>query len=171
MTQDTQKIVKNINPNEHTRISSGSAVALHFKVSLENGMVIDSTFERDKPVTLVMGDGNLLAGFEKVLLGLRTGDKRTASLSPAEAFGEWNAENVQSFDKNQFALSVAGEPQVGQMIEFADKGNNTLAGVVQQIGKDSVQVDFNHPLAGKTVLFTVEIFSVTPANASPVRFS
>lgn len=68
-----------ITPNEQTRITQDSTVDLHFEVSLENGTVIDSTFERGEPVRLVVGDGSLLEGFEKVLINLTAGDTRTAS--------------------------------------------------------------------------------------------
>ena len=63
-----------ITPNEQTRITQDSTVDLHFEVSLENGTVIDSTFERGEPVRLVVGDGSLLEGFEKVLINLTAGD-------------------------------------------------------------------------------------------------
>lgn len=75
-------------PTEEIRITNGSAVQLHFEVSLPNGTVIDSTFGRDKPVSLTIGDDSLLAGFEQVLLNLKAGDTRTAHLSPNEAFGQ-----------------------------------------------------------------------------------
>ena len=94
-----------ITPNEQTRITQDSTVDLHFEVSLENGTVIDSTFERGEPVRLVVGDGSLLEGFEKVLINLTAGDTRTASLSPEEAFGEWNPDNVQTFSHAQFAVT------------------------------------------------------------------
>lgn len=157
-----------INPNEDTRVVQGSRVSLHFCVALENGIEIDSTFTRDAPVSLTIGDGNLLVGFENTLIGLRAGDKRTANLSPKEAFGEWHKDNVHHFDANHFA---GQSPKVGTMIEFEDKSKSTLAGVVTEIHTDVVTVDFNHPLAGKNVIFTVEIFKVLPAGASPVLFS
>lgn len=158
-----------ITPNEQTRIAQGSQVELHFEVSLENGTVIDSTFDRPTPVSLVIGDGSLLEGFEKVLLNLTAGDTRTAHLSPAEAFGEWNADNVQTFSQAQFATS--GElPEVGTMMEFEDKGKNTLAGVVSEVTDDTVKVDFNHPLAGQNVLFKVQIVKVTPPGKQTVKF-
>lgn len=156
-----------INPNEQTRITHGSQVALHFEVSLEDGTLIDSTFERPEPVTLVVGDGSLLEGFENVLLNLTAGDTRTAHLSPAEAFGEGSLDNVQSFAKTDFALS--GEPEVGMMIEFEDKSKSTLVGVVSEVTDEIVKVDFNHPLAGKNILFKVQIVKVTPKDSQAVQ--
>ena len=151
-----------INPNEDTRIAQGSQVSLHFSVSLENGMEIDNTRSRSEPVSLTIGDGNLLEGFEKALLGLRAGDRRTVHLPPEDAFGQWNPENVQTFDTVKF-----GErPVLDQVIEFEDKAKTTLAGVVKSVTDDVTEVDFNHPLAGRNVVFEVEIARVTPAGQS-----
>lgn len=156
-----------INPNEQTRIGKGDLVELHFEVSLENGTIIDSTFDRPTPVSLVVGDGSLLEGFENVLINLTAGDIRTAHLSPDEAFGQWNENNVQHFHKTDFALN--GEPEIGMMIEFEDKSKTTLIGVVSNITDNTVSVDFNHPLAGQNVLFKVQIFKVTPKDSQAVR--
>lgn len=159
----------NILPSEEIRIANGSTVELHFEVSLPNGTVIDSTFGRDKPVTLTIGDESLLAGFEQVLINLKAGDTRTAHLPPDQAFGDWNGENVQSFPRAKFSLSEPN-PVVGMMMEFADKGQNTLAGVISEVTEDEVKVDFNHPLAGQDVLFKVKIFKVTPKGENGLKF-
>lgn len=148
-------------PSEEIRITHGSRVLLHFEVSLMSGEVIDSTFGRADPVALTIGDESLLAGFEKVLINLKAGDTRTAHLPPDQAFGEWNKENVQSFPRAKFSLSEPN-PVVGMMMEFDDKGKNSLVGVISSVDDDTVKVDFNHPLAGQEVLFKVEIFKVTP---------
>lgn len=157
-----------IQPNEQIRITGGSKVDLHFEVSLENGTVIDSTFDRPQPVTLTIGDGSLLKGFEKVLINLTAGDTRTAHLSPDEAFGQGNPDNVQSFSHAQFA-TTGGVPEVGMMIEFDDKGKNSLVGVVSEVSDNEIKVDFNHPLAGQNVIFKVQIIKVTPPNQQAVK--
>ena len=156
-----------ITPNEDIRITFGSLVKLHFEVSLENGTVIDSTFNRDEPVKLTIGDESLLPGFEQVLMNLRAGDTRTAHLEPEQAFGEWNPDNIQHFSRTQFAL-VADNPEIGMLVEFEDKGKNTLPGTISTITDDEVVVDFNHPLAGQPVLFKIKIFQVTPPGVTGV---
>lgn len=148
-------------PTEETRIAHGSQVVLHFEVSLPSGDVIDSTFRRDKPVAMTVGDGSFLEGFEKVLIHLKAGDVRTAHLPPEQAFGLYNADNIQTFSRTQFALSEPN-PCVGMMMEFADKGQNSLVGVICEVTDNTVKVDFNHPLAGADVLFKVQIFKVIP---------
>lgn len=167
MNSNTNDIIL---PNEQTRITQGSKVDLHFEVSLENGTIIDSTFNRGEPVSLVIGDGNLLEGFEKVLINLQAGDTRTAHLSPDDAFGQHNPDNIQTFSHAQFA-TAGGIPEVGSMIEFADKSNTTLVGVVSEVTDDEIKVDFNHPLAGQNILFKVQIFKVTPPNQQGVTLS
>lgn len=154
-----------IQPNDEIRIAEGSKVELHFSVSLENGIEIDNTRSREQPVSLVMGDGNLLPGFEKALFGLRAGDRRTVHLPPADAFGPWNPENMQKFDTVKFEQ----RPVVGQMMEFEDKAKSSLFGVVAAVNDDITEVDFNHPLAGKNISFEVEIFKVTPAGQQGVK--
>ena len=137
-----------INPNEETRIEDGAKVALHFSVAIENGVEIDNTRNREEPVSLVMGDGSLLPGFEKALFGLRAGDRRTVSLLPEDAFGPWNPENVQKFDTVKFEQ----RPVEGHMIEFEDKAKQSLYGVVKTVGDDITEVDFNIHLQVKTLL-------------------
>ena len=157
-----------ITPNEDIRITFGSLVKLHFEVSLENGTVIDSTFSRDTPVTLAIGDESLLPGFEQVLMNLRAGDTRSAHLEPEQAFGEWNPDNIQRFSPTQFAL-IADNPEIGMLVEFEDKGKITLPGTISAITDDEVEVDFNHPLAGQSVQFKIKIFQVTPPGVTGIK--
>lgn len=157
-----------ITPSEDTRIEFGSQVQLHFEVALDNGTVIDSTYHREGPVSLTIGDDSLLPGFEQVLNNLRAGDTRTAHLTPDQAFGEWNPDNIQHFSPAQFAL-ITDHPEVGMMIEFEDKGKNTLPGVITVVDDSDIAVDFNHPLAGQSVLFKVSIFKVTPPGVTGIQ--
>ena len=154
-----------INPNEETRIEDGAKVALHFSVAIENGVEIDNTRNREEPVSLVMGDGSLLPGFEKALFGLRAGDRRTVHLPPEDAFGQWNPENIQIFDTVKFEQ----RPIIGHMIEFEDKAKASLFGVVKSVNEDTTEIDFNHPLAGKNITFEVEIFKVTPVGQQAIK--
>ncbi|HQV26314.1 MAG TPA: FKBP-type peptidyl-prolyl cis-trans isomerase, partial [Acinetobacter sp.] len=154
-----------IQPNEEIRIQAGSKVELHFSVSIENGIEIDNTRGRDEPVSLVIGDGNLLEGFEKALFGLRAGDRRTVHLPPEDAFGQWNPENIQIFDTVKFEQ----RPIIGHMIEFEDKAKASLFGVVKSVNEDTTEIDFNHPLAGKNITFEVEIFKVTPVGQQAIK--
>lgn len=142
------------------QITPQSRVTLHFAIKLLDGAVVDSNFTKD-PVSFAMGDGSLLAGFEQKLLGMAAGDKATFAMQPAEAFGEHKEENVHNFARAQLAEY---HPEPGLVITFADAANAQVPGVVKAVSGDSVTVDFNHPLAGRELLFEVAIVNVEQAN-------
>ena len=138
-------------------IAQGSQVKLNFALHHENGEVIDSTFGKSV-VEFTLGDGNLLAGFEKCLLGLAAGDHQTFTVLPEDAFGQRNPENLQTIPRKQFGPDIELEP--GLIVSFSDAANTELPGVVQSFEGDSVVVDFNHPLSGVDIKFEVEIVAV-----------
>ncbi|MBQ0718740.1 MAG: FKBP-type peptidyl-prolyl cis-trans isomerase [Gammaproteobacteria bacterium] len=138
-------------------ISRASRVTLHFSLSLEDGSVIDSNFDQS-PATLSIGDGNLPLGFEEHLLGLQVGQQASFSVLPEKAFGQHNPSNIQRVKRDSFAADMALSE--GLVVSFADANKGELPGVIQTIGEDEVTVDFNHPLAGKTLTFKVEIVAV-----------
>jgi FKBP-type peptidyl-prolyl cis-trans isomerase SlpA len=137
-------------------IAAGTQVTLHFAIKLENGDVVDSTFDK-QPATFKVGDGNLLPGFEQALYGLKAGDKRSLSIAPEQGFGQPNPQNVQVMPRSQFKDMELGE---GLLVIFNDAANAELPGMVQSFDDNQVSVDFNHPLAGKTLSFEVEIIAV-----------
>ncbi len=138
------------------RIGSDTQVTLHFALSLENGEQVDSTFDK-QPATFKVGDGNLLPGFEQQLFGLKAGDKRTFQINPEQGFGQHNEQNVQIMPRNQFEGMELSE---GLLVIFNDAAKTELPGIVKRFDDRQVTVDFNHPLAGKTLTFDVEIFDV-----------
>ena len=138
-------------------IGPNTAVRLNFAVKLTNGEVIDSNFG-GAPVQCRIGDGNLLPGFEQVLYGLRAGQKAELPVRAEQAFGSYREENIQVFDRDQFV----DELEVGMVISFADAARSELPGVVRRLDDDRVEVDFNHPLAGRDLIFEVEIHEVNP---------
>lgn len=138
------------------RIGPDMQVTLHFALGLENGEVVDSTFDK-KPATFKVGDGNLLPGFEQQLFGLKAGDKRTLQLTPEQGFGQHNPQNVQVMPRSQFEGMELSE---GLLVIFNDAAKTELPGVVKTFNDRQVTVDFNHPLAGKALTFEVEIFEV-----------
>ena len=145
--------------NEELRIGPDRQVTLHFALKLENGEVVDST-EGKAPATFKVGDGNLLPGFEVALYGFKAGDKRSLQIEPENAFGQPNPQNVQVMPRGQFQDMELSE---GLLIIFNDAANAELPGVVKAFDEQQVTIDFNHPLAGKTLNFEVEIIEVAPA--------
>jgi FKBP-type peptidyl-prolyl cis-trans isomerase SlpA len=142
-------------------IQNGSKITMHFALKLAEDQVVDSTFESE-PATFELGDGNLLPGFEEYLLGLTTGDKKLFEVPPEKAFGQPNPQNLQEMKRKDFPLDMPIAP--GLMVSFADAQGQELPGVIDKVEGDWVTVDFNHPLAGKTLIFEVQILEVSNAD-------
>lgn len=139
------------------QISKGKQVTLHFALKLEDGQVVDSTFDK-QPATLIVGDGNLPEGFEALLIGLESGSKEVFSVPPEKAFAQPNPNNIQHMKRSDFAADLQLEE--GMIVSFADANGAELPGVIKEVHDNLVIVDFNHPLAGRTLAFEVEIIDV-----------
>ena len=137
-------------------IDQGTKVTMSFSLGLENGEIIDSNFDT-QPATFILGDGNLLPGFEMPLKGLKAGDQGEFVISPENAFGQRNPENMQQLARDNFDQESLN---IGDVFSFQN-GEGELPGVVIEIGDDSVKVDFNHPLAGRNIIFKVDIEAFT----------
>lgn len=144
-------------------VGPGAQVFMHFNVELPDGSVADSTRAHGKPARLTLGDGSLSPGMEKALLGLAKGDKKRFALEPDQAFGQSNPDNVHHMDRTQFAADA--ELTIGTIMGFTAADGNQYPGVIRAVEGDSVTVDFNHPLAGQSVVFDVEILDVIAKEA------
>lgn len=146
-------------------IAKDSKITMHFALRVENIAAdgtctiddVDSNFN-SKPVEFVLGDGNLLPGFEEFLIGLTAGDHKTFTVPAEKAFGQTNPQNIQEMKRSSFAVDMPLSP--GLVVSFADAAKAELPGVIKAIEGDYVVVDFNHPLAGKALDFEVQILAV-----------
>ena len=138
-------------------IYPGSRITLNFAIRFMDGQEVDSTFDKE-PAVFRLGDGNMLPGFEEFLLGLMVGDHDTFEVPPEKAFGQPNPQNVQDMKRKDFPVDMPVAP--GLMVSFADAQGAELPGVISKVEGDWVSVDFNHPLAGRTLKFEVEILNV-----------
>ncbi|QHM73970.1 FKBP-type peptidyl-prolyl cis-trans isomerase [Mixta intestinalis] len=142
-------------------VQRDSAVLLHFTLKLDDGSTAESTRANGKPALFRLGDGSLSEALEAALLGLRVGDKKAFTLEPEAAFGSVSPDLVQYFSRRDFMQ--AGEPEVGAIMLFTGMDGSEMPGVIREIAGDSITVDFNHPLAGRTVHFDVEVLEIDPA--------
>jgi FKBP-type peptidyl-prolyl cis-trans isomerase SlpA len=151
--------VPNNTVSDDILIKDKSQVELHFELKLEDGSAAESTRVHDKPARLVMGDGSLTSSFEQCLLGLQVGDKKSFTLEPESAFGQPNPNNIVHMDRSKF--DAESPAQEGMIIAFQQPDGSEMPGIVRTVIGESVTVDFNHPLAGQTVTFDVEILNIT----------
>lgn len=142
--------------NELT-ITKTSTVSLNFNLSLDDGQLVDGNMYK-QAASFEIGDGTLLPGFELNLLGMKAGETGDFMIEPVNGFGVPNINNIQLFSRSQFS-GIALE--IGTVVSFSDAAKAELPGVVKSIQGDRIEVDFNHPLAGKSLRFEVKIVEVS----------
>ena len=140
------------------QITIGSRVTMHFSLKLSDGMLVESSFD-DQPLSFVVGDGTLDRGLELALIGLREGDHQVLTLMPGQAFGARDQAAVQLVETSRFPADMQLEP--GQIVGFSGPDGEEIAGAVLEVQDQQVQVDFNHPLAGREIVFETRILEVT----------
>ena len=139
------------------KISDGSEVTIRFRLSLEDGTVVEAT-EGDETLSFTLGDGTLIEGLEEVIKDLSVGERHTYLLGPDEAFGYPDEDNIHDMPRADFPDTVHLEE--GQIIAFNTPSGDEVPGAILEIGADTVKVDFNHPLAGRNLAFDIELLAV-----------
>lgn len=138
------------------RIGPGTRVRLRFRLQLPDGELVDETPQDG--ATFDYGDGNLPGVFEQLLNGMQASESRCFEVQSDDAFGPRRDDNVQQIGRSRFPSEIGLER--GLVVSFADAQDAELPGVVIDLDEESATVDFNHPLAGKDLLFDVTILSV-----------
>jgi len=141
-------------------IGHGCEVTMHFTLALEDGTIADASVDGE-PMTFTMGDGTMIEGLEMVLYGLKVGDKQSLSIEPRDTFGFPEDENIHILPRTEFPDELNIEE--GMIIGFSTPSGEEVPGAIMGIKDDEVKVDFNHPLAGHEVVFSVEIVDIKPA--------
>ena len=137
-------------------IQSGSQVTFDYTLTVD-GKVVDSS-EGKGPLEYTQGDGKLLPGLAKQMEGLKVGDEKQIELKPEEAYGSRNPQAFQEVPNTNLPIGL--RPEVGMILEARDKDGKSFPARITEVKQDSILVDLNHPLAGKTLYFKVKIVSV-----------
>jgi len=152
-------------------ITAGDSVTIAYTGRLDDGTVFDTTDEsvaeeeglleqqperEFEPLTVDVGEGNLIEGLEEGLLGLEDGASETVTVPPEEAYGEATGDQTTEFDADEFEGMVGQEPAEGMQVQAQGGAVGTVVGVEG----DVVHVDFEHPLAGETLTFDIDVLAV-----------
>lgn len=140
-------------------IQPGSRVTLHYTLALADGTVVDST-DGGAPATVVIGSGELVDFLEGRLLGLETGTRWHFAINASETRGQFAPETVQRLPRTDFPADMDLKP--GEVIGFETPGGEEVPGLVIEATDTEIVVDFSHPLAGRDLMFDVEIVAVEP---------
>ena len=150
------------------KVQTGDSLTLHFALRVHgNTQNIDSSFA-EQPISLTLGDGTLEPNLERCLIGLPAHARKVFTLEPHLAFGEPEPLAIMRMPVEQFTITPV---ELDQLVEFTLEDGATIAGHIIAIEDNTVCVDFNHILAGKTVEFEVEIISIYSGASNTARNS
>ncbi|WP_209401799.1 peptidylprolyl isomerase [Pseudozobellia sp. WGM2] len=141
-----------------SQVKNNDTVKVHYTGKLEDGQVFDSSVERGEPLQFTLGQGQLIPGFEKGLIDMKVNEKKTVNIPKTEAYGETNEQLIQEVPKSQLSDDI--EPQVGMGLVSQTPNGQEINLIVKDVKDDSIVVDGNHPLAGKDLVFDLELVEI-----------
>lgn len=145
---------KTMPQQEEKTAKPGDKVKVDYTGKLEDGSVFDSS-QPGKPLEFTIGAGQVIAGFETGVLGMKEGETKTVSIPPEKAYGERNEENVAEVPKESFGAD-SNILRVGMPVTNSTGFNGTITAIYDK----NVVVDFNHKLAGKTLIFEITLLEI-----------
>ena len=136
---------------------NGDIVTVHYTGKLEDGTVFDSSVNRD-PVQFTLGEGLLIPGFERAVLGMSPGESKTAEVSADQAYGPHREEMVVEIDRQEFPPHF--QPEVGQQLQIPQSEGRVARLIVTAVSEQKVTLDANHPLAGRDLTFDIHLIEI-----------
>lgn len=146
------------------KIEDGKVVSFHYTLKDEKGDQLESSRD-SQPMAYLHGSRNIIPGLENAMTGHEQGDDFEVTVEPAEAYGEYSENNIQRISAKHFKDTRRLEP--GQLVSLQTP-NGPIQATVKKVGRFNVDVDANHPLAGKALTFEVEITEIRDATEEEV---
>ncbi|UMB61102.1 peptidylprolyl isomerase [Lutibacter sp. A80] len=140
-----------------TQVKENNTVKVHYTGKLSDGQIFDSS-EGKEPIEFTLGQGQIIPGFEKGLIDMKLNEKKTITIPEAEAYGPVNNQLIQEVQKNQLPQDM--EPQVGMGLVSKTPDGREMNLLVIEVKDESIVVDGNHPLAGKDLIFDLEVVAI-----------
>jgi len=143
-------------------VKKDAVVEMHYTLKNDSGDVIDSS-KGQEPMPFIQGHGNIIPGLESALEGSKVGDKLDVSIEPEDGYGLRMQDAIQEIPSSE--LQGVNEVKVGMQLQSQDQDGNAFLVTVTKVEDDKITVDANHPLAGETLHFSVNIESIRKAEA------
>lgn len=140
-----------------SQVKENDTVKVHYTGKLTDGQVFDTSQGKD-PIEFTLGKGQLIPGFEKGLLDMKVNEKKTITIPKEEAYGEPREDLVQEVEKNQLPEEI--KPEVGMGLVSRTPDGREMNLVVAEVKEETIVVDGNHPLAGKDLVFDLEVVEI-----------
>lgn len=144
------------------QINLNSLVLMHYRLTMTDGTLIESSFD-DEPLEVTMGSEQLTEGMELAIVGLKEGDEQTLTLTSEQCFGERDEANIHDMRLSDFTDDL--KPETGLTFNFGTDDEHEILGTIRTVKNGTVEVDFNHPLAGHALVFSVKILGINDAHA------
>jgi peptidylprolyl isomerase len=138
-------------------VERGDTVKVHYRAQLENGMVFDSTMSSG-PLIVIIGEGELIPGFEEALMGMKPGESKKVKVPADKAYGPYHKDLAMVVDHDQ--LPEDFEPAVGEQLEMPHEMGYPIVYTVTEVLESKVILDANHILAGKDLIFEIELVEI-----------
>ena len=146
------------------KVEKNTVVTVHYTGKFPESEEIFDTSKEREPMEFLVGHKNMIEGFEQELLGAEKGDSREFTLLPERAYGHRNEDAIQEVPRDQFPADL----EVGMMFQ-AESDQGPMQFSINEISENSVKIDFNHPMAGKTLHFNVKVISIREASEEEIE--
>ena len=139
------------------QVKNGDVVKVHYTGKLTNGEQFDSSTGRE-PLEFIVGAGQMIKGFDKAMPGMSVGEKKTVNISPEEAYGEKIGEAIIEFPRENVPADMPLE--IGMTLELRSESGQPIPVTIEDIREDVIILDANHSLAGKELVFDIELVEI-----------
>ena len=143
-------------PGGEQVIADGKTISFDYTLTVD-GKEVDSSAGK-QPLEYVQGEGKIIPGLEKAIIGMKIGEEKEVKVSPEEAYGMPDEKGIQEIQKSLIPSDIELAP--GTVLEMSDASGNVFPATVKEIKDQTVILDFNHPLAGKELNFKIKIVSI-----------
>jgi|SRR5690606_6077080 len=139
------------------RAQTGDTVRVHYTGRFEDGTVFDTSQDRE-PIEFTLGEHQVIPGFENAVTGMQAGETKTAQIPPEEAYGERREDLLIDVPRAEVPADI--DPQIGQTLQVQGAGGQVFPVVVANVGEDMITLDANHPLAGRSLIFDIQLIDI-----------
>tara|TARA_B100000795_G_scaffold241094_1_gene203640 strand:+ start:111 stop:578 length:468 start_codon:yes stop_codon:yes gene_type:complete len=152
-----------LNNDRMNQVKENNTVKVNYTGKLSDGQIFDSSEGRE-PIEFTLGQGQLIPGFEKGLIDMKLNEKKTITIPKEEAYGDVNKDLIQEVKKTELPQDMAPEVGMGLVSKTPDGQEMNL--MVVEVREETIVIDGNHPLAGKELIFDLEVLAITEAEVT-----
>jgi len=153
--------------NKALTVANDMVVSLEYTLRLEGDTEVFESSEGEEPLEFIQGRGHIVPGLEQALYGMAVGQKKQVVVQPEDGYGELDSDAFERVPRDAFPDTL--ELEVGMELELEDDEGETFDACIAELAGDTVMLDLNHPLAGETLYFDVEVIGIRPATAEELE--